>query len=160
MSGENKQHESKVLYLQKQVANMKRRMNSPKTDLMETSDCYIVRMELPVRSGFDWELKDDSILLVSFEKQSDFLADVNVIYSETKYGKAMRRVKLPSKVNPQPVRNDWENGVWIVEFQKLPKEEVQETTSQVPATAPTVDLAETLSNLKPFEPVTGLWSDE
>jgi HSP20 family molecular chaperone IbpA len=107
--------------LQKQILNLKRRLHSPKTDLFVNGDNYIVRMELPVRD-FSWELKDDQILLVSFDKQRDFLSHVTTLYSETKYGKTMRRVKLPNKVHSNPIRNEWENGILIIEFASQPNQ--------------------------------------
>lgn len=116
-----------VQHLQKQIANLKKRLHSPKTDLYVNGNVYIVRMELPVRD-FSWELKDEQFLLVSFDKQPDLLSDVTTVYSETKYGKSMRRVKLPEKVKSQPHRNEWGNGIWIVEFVK---QDVKESNTTV-----------------------------
>jgi HSP20 family molecular chaperone IbpA len=107
--------DDKIASLQKQITSLKRRLHSPKTDLLANGNLYIVRMELPVRD-FTWELKDDQFLLVTFDKQQDFLSNVTTLYNEAKYGKTTRRVKLPNKVHPQPIRNNWENGIWIVEF--------------------------------------------
>lgn len=115
----------KVYNLQKQLSNLKKHLHSPKTDLMVKDNMYIIRMELPVRD-FSWELKDEQILLVSFDKQQDFLSEVTTIYSETKYGKSMRRVKLPNKVHSKPVRNDWENGIWIVEFAMVSEDNLKQ----------------------------------
>jgi HSP20 family molecular chaperone IbpA len=119
----------KLYNVQKQLSNLKKHLHSPKTDLMVKDNVFIIRMELPVRD-FSWELKDEQILLVSFDKQQDFLSEVTTIYSETKYGKSMRRVKFPNKVHSKPVRNNWENGIWIVEFEKV-NEETAKDPSQI-----------------------------
>lgn len=138
----NVERSDKVQNLQKQVASLKRRLHSPKTDLLVNGNLYIVRMELPVRD-FNWELKDDQILLVSFDRQPDFLSDVTTIYSETKYGKNMRRVKLPGKVHSQPIRNDCENGIWIVEFSALQEQdqdqEMKDKLETIPEDSPLSD---------------------
>lgn len=108
----------KVSYLQQQIKNLQRRVNSPKTDLLETDDVYIVRMELPC-DCFKWELKDNQILLVSLEKKMEYAEEnVKEIYREARYGKLMRRVKLPGLVDNKPVSDDWKNGVWVVHFKK------------------------------------------
>jgi len=103
-----------------QLKNLQRRVNSPKTDLLETEKQYIVRMELSVKS-FSWELREEQFLFVSFDKEQDKFGEVKEIYREAKYGKTMRRVKLPGKVLAPLANESFENGVWIAYFNKQPE---------------------------------------
>jgi HSP20 family molecular chaperone IbpA len=100
-----------------QLKNLQRRINSPKTDLLETEKQYIVRMELSVKS-FSWELREEQFLFVSFDKEQDNFGEVKELYREAKYGKTMRRVKLPGKVLASLASESYENGVWIAYFNK------------------------------------------
>jgi len=108
----------KVFQLQQQINNLQRRYNSARTDLLETEDTFIVRMELPVTS-FKWELKDERILLVSQQKMQEEFRGAKGVYRECKYGQSMRRVKLPGQVNPEPVNESYTNGIWVIEFARL-----------------------------------------
>lgn len=100
-----------------QLNILKRRINSPKVDLLETENTYVVRLELSYRS-FKWNLIDEQILLLSTDKQIEFNDNYKLIYSEAKYGKITRRVKLPSKVNNVPIRDEYNEGILILEFKK------------------------------------------
>jgi HSP20 family molecular chaperone IbpA len=116
------QQQKRSQYHLQQIKNLQRRINSPKTDLLETETQFIVRMELSVKS-YSWELKDEQFLFVSFEKEKENFGEVNEIYRETKYGKTMRRVKLPNKVLTPLASETYENGVWIAHFNKQVKNE-------------------------------------
>lgn len=107
----------KVFQLQQQIKNLQRRYNSARTDLLETQDTFIVRMELPVTS-FKWELKEEQILLVTQQKFQEEFAGAKEIYRECRYGQNMRRVKLPGKVVHEPISDTYNNGIWVIEFAK------------------------------------------
>lgn len=110
--------EERMNFLQQQIKTLQRRLASPKTDLLENDECYIVRMEVMSKS-FVWEIIDGNILLVTIDKELDtYGQDVKEIYRETKYGKLKRRVKLPGKVSNEVHSENWENGVWTVYFKK------------------------------------------
>jgi HSP20 family molecular chaperone IbpA len=106
--------------IQNKIQLLQRRMNSPKTDLLENDQYVIIRMELPV-SSFEWELiENNNILLVTYEKlEARYQYDnLRIIYSETKYGKGRRRVKLPVEVNTTIIYDEWKDGIWTVCFEK------------------------------------------
>lgn len=125
----------KVLHLQQQIKNLQRRYNSARTDLLETDLTFIVRMELPVTS-FRWELKDKQILLVSYQKDQEEFPGAKEVYRECRYGKSMRRVKLPEQVNPEPVNESYTNGIWVIEFARYNNNQI--TSEQQPQT-PEID---------------------
>ena len=102
------------------LKTLQRRIHSPKTDLLENDYYIIVRMEIPV-DEFRWEIKDDNtILFVSYEKKEPIYKydNLRIVYSETKYGKGMRRVKLPCKIK-ELISQEFECGVLILYFQKM-----------------------------------------
>ena len=118
------QESDKVFQLQQQIKNLQRRYNSARTDLLETHDTFIVRMELPV-THFDWELKEEQILLVSHQKLQEEFTGAKEVYRECRYGQNMRRVKLPGKVKPKPVSESYTNGIWVIQFARLFSEEAE-----------------------------------
>lgn len=108
----------KVILLQEQIKTLKRRINSPKVDLLETANTVIVRAELAYRF-FNWELKENQILFITTNKKVDFNTDIKVIYTETKYGQLSRRVKLSTKVISEPIKVEYTDGILILEFNKM-----------------------------------------
>ena len=100
---------------------LKMRMHSPKVDLREKNDKYIIRMELPgSTTGLNVSVKDDQFVLVSGNREQQQMdTETTVIYSETKYGEFTRRVKLPSVVDSKNYASFFENGVLWLTFTKL-----------------------------------------
>ena len=106
------------------VKNLQRKIYSPKVDLVSCSDSFKVRIELPgvPIDTIKVELKEQQIVLISgvrislHEEETD-----KVIYSETKYGNFIRRVKLPELVERfyfNQNKCDLVNGVLYLQFQK------------------------------------------
>lgn len=106
--------------MQQQLRTLERRLNSPKTDLLETPNLYVVRMELPVKS-YNWQIKDNRFLLVTGTKEREDLGDnVREVYRETRYGPVTRRVKLPGEINKlNAVFEEWKNGVLTLHFERV-----------------------------------------
>jgi HSP20 family molecular chaperone IbpA len=122
MRGNNKQ----VVRLEQEVTLLKKRMNNPKVDLVEKDNKYYVRMETSGDiENINIELNEAQVLVVSFNKpypEKD--ENEKVIYRECRYGKFMRRVKLPSKV--MMISKDdlvYNNGVLNLEFIKKEDDE-------------------------------------
>lgn len=103
-------------HLLNHIKILEKRLNSPKTDLVETDNTVIVRMELPV-STFEWSVKDGTILYVILHKDYTYSDEERIIYTETNYGKTTRRVKLPCKIT-ECISESWENGIWYIVFEK------------------------------------------
>ena len=107
-----------VLY---ELNNLKKHLHSPKVDLRERNNLFIVRVELPGLSTSEVNVKlvDSQFLLISGNKNNtNANNDDNVVYSECHYGSFMRRVKLPTTalLNTLLVSND--NGVFTISIQK------------------------------------------
>jgi HSP20 family molecular chaperone IbpA len=156
-----------------QLKTLERRMHSPKTDLVETQTSYIIRMELAVKD-FEWNIKDQQYLFVSYVRDQDYGHEddsIKVIYSETKYGKNIRRVKLPSKISGEVLRETWDYGVWIIEFAKegiTPSTASAVTASPILAESPRYEGVEDVKDVgdldflqnEPFQPIEmGSWAD-
>lgn len=86
--------------------NLENRIHSPKVDLVEDGNVYVVKMEVP---GIDQKntsvkLKDSQFLLVTGTKQEEHTEETQdsqghqIVYKESKYGSVTRRVKLPSTI--------------------------------------------------------------
>jgi HSP20 family molecular chaperone IbpA len=125
-------NKSSLKNLQFELNNLKKRVHSPKVDLYEFDDSFLIVMEFPGILEKDIVIKviDSQILLVSGFKRETTLPSTKlsfdrgkeekkVIYTECKYGSIMRRVKVKSLVE-----NDfafkYNNGVLRVTLCKKP----------------------------------------
>jgi HSP20 family molecular chaperone IbpA len=109
-----------------ELNNLKKYQHSPKADLHERNNSYIIRIELPGLSKNDItvQVRDGQILLISGNKQNLSLhQDDTTIYSECHYGNFMRRVKLSSPVIQDTMRTSVSNGVLVVTIDKVPQVE-------------------------------------
>lgn len=106
-----------------ELNNLKKYQHSPKVDLHERNNSYIIRMELPGLSSKDInvQLRDNQFLLISGNKQNFTNQETDtVIYNECHYGNFMRRVKVPSPVNKNTIKTNTSNGVLVLTVDKLP----------------------------------------
>jgi HSP20 family molecular chaperone IbpA len=112
-----------------EISNLQRKIYSPKVDLISCSNLFKVRIELPgvLSDTIRVELKEQQIVLISGVRTSLISLDQEtdkVIYSETKYGNFIRRVKLPELVEPFYFNKNEHvlvDGVLYLEFQKKTK---------------------------------------
>lgn len=129
-----------------ELNNLKKYQHSPKADLHERNNSYVIRMELPglSKNDINVQVRDGQFLLISGNKQNlSFQKDDDTtIYSECHYGNFMRRVKVPYPVSRDTMRTSMSNGVLVVIVDKLP--ELEETLDSrldtVDNTYPTYDL--------------------
>jgi HSP20 family molecular chaperone IbpA len=127
-----------------EIKNLQRRIHSPKVDLVERENMYVIRIELP---GVDVstvkiELKDEQIVLISGSKfVDDVLPTDKIIYKESKFRDFIRRVKLPSKSKSLNDNNNisLNNGVLYLNFQKM------DTVETITDTLQTLDFDNTKS---------------
>ena len=136
--------------------NLKKYQHSPKVDLRERNNTYVIRMELAGLSQSDVsvQVRDGQFLLVSGTKNNQNTQESDtVIYSECHYGNFMRRVKVPKPVRNDNVNYSLNNGVLYVSLEKL-EEETQEEEKEVLESIPEGQVLDysTLS--------TGNWADE
>lgn len=108
--------------------NLKKHEHSPKVDLWEEKDeqgsYYIIRMEIPGinKNKINIDIKENQIVLVTAIKSGDKPDSESVIYSECRYGKIIRRVKVPNQIYEEDIRTKYENGILKIELVQIPVE--------------------------------------
>jgi HSP20 family molecular chaperone IbpA len=113
--------------------NLKKHEHSPKVDLWEEKDeqgsYYVIRMEIPGvnKNKINIDIKENQIVLVTAFKSGDKPDPESVVYSECRYGKIIRRVKVPNQIYEENVRTKYEDGVLKIELVQIPVEEKVET---------------------------------
>lgn len=125
-NNDNKQQRLSFKELLFELNNLKKYKHSPKADLYERENTYVIKMELPGLSLQDItvQLRDSQFVLVSGTKQNLVNQDGdNVIYSECYYGNFMRRVKVPQPVNKDSMTKTMKDGVLLLTFTQIPKVE-------------------------------------
>jgi HSP20 family molecular chaperone IbpA len=108
--------------LKYQLSLLQKRLHSPKVDLFDGHDAFIVKMEVPGLSlrELSIEIQNNQFLLVSGRKSDVNFGEGHHVYQECKYGNFMRRVKLPALVNSFNFKRDvsFENGVLTIKCEK------------------------------------------
>lgn len=126
---------SKVFKLEQEIKNLKKRIHSPKVDLIERDNLYLIKIELPgvIKESIKIQIKEHQIVLISGKKNQDNIIESdNVIYRESKYEDFMRRIKLPSTIKYISLKQNnlnFENGVLYLNFEKSKQEESPEEES-------------------------------
>jgi HSP20 family molecular chaperone IbpA len=111
-----------------ELNNLKKYKHSPKADLFERNNSYVIKMELPglTQNDITVQLRDSQFVLVSGHKHNLVnQSDDTIIYSECFYGNFMRRVKVPQPVSKESMTLSMSDGVLVLTFTKLPQ--VEET---------------------------------
>ena len=129
----NKTEFEKVTYKSKQkntdnleleLKNLQRRIHSPKVDLIERDQYYLVRIELPgvTQDSIKIQIKEHQIVLISGSKNiEDTLDQDRIIYKESKYNNFVRRIKLPSPIKFFNLNQDLnlKDGILYLQFEKV-----------------------------------------
>ena len=114
--------------------NLKKYEHSPKVDLWEEKDelnsYYMIRMEIPGidRNKINISVTDKQIVLVTNVKFDSDSKNKKIIYSECRYGKIIRRIKLPDLVyDNEHVKFKYEDGILMIKTIIIPiQKEIQE----------------------------------
>lgn len=153
-----------------QFNNLQKRVDSPKVDLVENGDHYIVKMEVPGLKIDDLmvKLKDSQFLLVSGNKNEEHTKETQdsnshvIVYKESKYGSFTRRVKLPTLIKyKNGISTSIEDGVLVIickkenpniKYEKKIKQQrehetVQQEPVQEPVHKPVQELVQETSNV-------------
>ena len=113
---EKKQEKKQTIKQEKKLKNF-----NPKVDLIDYSNVYIIRMEIPGLNIDDLnvELQNDQLLCVSGNKVNEKFTDQEYksIYTECRFGNFKKEIKLPSKVESLKKFND--NGVFYITLDKI-----------------------------------------
>ena len=70
-----------------------------------------------ILNSINQEIKEEQIVLISGIRSTEFDKEDKVVYSETRYGNFMRRVKLPDLVN-ESFTHFYTDGVLYLTFKK------------------------------------------
>ena len=116
--------QSKISKLQQEIVNLKKRIHSPKVNLIERNNFYLIKIEIPgvIKESINVQIKENQIVLISGNKHQDELYDTDrIIYRESKYNDFIRRIKLPSIIKHTEVNNtnlNFQNGILYLSFEK------------------------------------------
>ena len=101
-------------------------MWTPAVTVSETPDAYVVKAELPGLTAEQVEIQvsDDAITLRGERKEERKEEKENFLRSEFTYGSFMRRVALPSPIDPEHAEASMDKGVLTV---KLPRSSATKT---------------------------------
>jgi HSP20 family molecular chaperone IbpA len=105
-----------------ELNNLRKKDSTPKVDLLDVNDKFIIVMELPgvLIDDIKIELLDDQFILVGGTKKTLNNCNFNqIIYTECKYGNFTRRVKLKSLVKIDTIDVTFTNGVLQIILEKL-----------------------------------------
>ena len=104
-----------------ELNKLKKYQHSPKVDLHECNDLYIINVELPgvLLEDIKIEIRDGQVLLVSGIKHNNNNYDVTrTIYSECRYNNFMRRIKIPSTLDKNTLTKTMLNGILTIQVKK------------------------------------------
>lgn len=111
--------------IEKELKLLKKRIHTPKVDLIEYPTTYETIIELPgvLKENLKVELKENHIILITAIKNTVEKQNAKIIYQECNYEEFTRRIKLPGFVKTDIVSGTFENGVLILVFSKLDLED-------------------------------------
>ena len=104
-----------------ELKKLKKYQHSPKVDLHECNELYVINVELPgvLFEDIKIEILDDQVLLVSGHKQNKNNYYVTrTIYSECRYNNFMRRIKVPTIVDKNTLTKTISNGILSIQVKK------------------------------------------
>jgi len=101
----------------------------PAVEMSEWEGTYTIKAELPgiAKDNIDIDLREDSITIKAENKSVTEEKNENLYKSELKYGKFLRTLSFPSKVNTNDVKAEFKDGILIIEVPKS-KEETEKHT--------------------------------
>lgn len=102
------------------IDNYKRYFNSAKACLLKNELEYVIKVEIPAE-WVKWTIEDNQFIHFSYTKTNQYSSSHDVIYNEMKFGERHRKIKLPTKVYPDPIKDDWTNGIYTLVFKKVDK---------------------------------------
>lgn len=97
---------------------------NPQLDLYETASAFILEADLPGvrKQDVSVTVEDGDLVLQGRRAATRSRSDGSFHYHERHSGQFVRRLRLPTSVNPEQIRADFRNGVLRVTLPKLPRE--------------------------------------
>ena len=100
-------------------------LQKPLTDIIETNDNIILKIDLPAVKKEDIEIGIAGVsidIMAKFEEESED-EDINYIQKERSYGETTRTITLPSEIKIKEASAKFQNSVLTIKLPKI-KEEV------------------------------------
>ncbi len=93
---------------------------APRVDLIDKDNYFVLEAELPGmdKKDLDIEICEDSVVIKGEKKMNQEHKEGKYYYRESTYGKFMRQVQLPDKINTEQVKANYENGMLKLELPK------------------------------------------
>jgi len=99
-------------------------LQKPPSDIIETIDSIIIKIDLPAVKKEDIEIgiEGESIdILAKFEEESED-ENINYIQKERSYGETKRTIKLPSEIKVKEASAKFQDSVLTIKLPKIEKE--------------------------------------
>lgn len=99
-----------------------RRSWQPRVDMCETSEAFIVEVELPgvQREDVRIEVQDDTLYITGERRTNSERQERNYYRVERSYGRFERQLRLPGTVDREAIRAEFDAGILVI---TLPKRE-------------------------------------
>ena len=97
-------------------------LQKPPTDVIETNDSIIIKIDLPgvIKEDIDIGIAGESIdIIAKFEEEG---GDINYIQKERSYGETKRTIKLPSKIKVEEASAKFKDSILTIKLPKIEKE--------------------------------------
>jgi HSP20 family protein len=93
---------------------------SPKVDLIDKPDKFILKAEIPgvEKKDLNIEVGDDYVVIKGEKKKSEEHKEEDYYYKETYSGKFIREVSLPERIKTDTAKATYENGILNIELPK------------------------------------------
>ncbi len=98
---------------------------SPATDIFETDQLYIVRMEVAGMRDVDFEIAVDHNIVYVSGNRPDLPQRRAYHQMEIRFGKFLSSVNLPGPVNVEESQAEYEDGFLIIKFPKIKTHQIK-----------------------------------
>ncbi len=94
---------------------------TPRADLSETAEAYLIRMDLPGVSKESLDLQfNEGVLTVSGERKAEYEGDQETVrHVERPHGRFFRSFTLPQTIDPAGIKAEMRDGVLTIRIPKL-----------------------------------------
>jgi HSP20 family protein len=105
----------------------------PAVEMTESDGKYFLKAELPglEKDNIEVEIREDYITIKAESKHKVEEKHENLYKSELKYGKFLRTISFPSKININEAKAEYKNGILTVEVPKIAEEKEKLTKLKI-----------------------------
>lgn len=115
-------------------AEKKPMMREPLTDIMETDDSVVAKIELPGvdKKDIDLKITDNMLGIKAEKKHEEEVKKKGFFRQERSYIGFQRAFTLPAKVYPDKAKAEFKNGILTVEIPKEKKKLEEKKVKKIP----------------------------